>query len=62
MAHKTPNLSLKGEVNRPTLVVAPIRVKSGKSNLIDLAAAPFPITMSKHNPPWLDIKFLPRSY
>ena len=42
-----PNLSLKGVVSEPALVVAPISVNLGKSILIDLALAPVPITISK---------------
>ena len=41
-----PNLSLNGVVNEPALVVAPINVNLGKSNLIDLALGPFPIIIS----------------
>ena len=47
MAHSTPNLSLSGAVSIPILVVAPINVKGGRSSLMDLAAAPFPITISR---------------
>ena len=42
-----PKRSLKGVVSEPALVVAPIRVNFGRSNLIDLALGPFPIIMSK---------------
>ena len=41
------NLSLSGVESDPALVVAPIKVNLGKSNLIDLALGPFPIIISK---------------
>ena len=41
-----PNLSRSGVARDPALVVAPIRVNLGKSNLIDLALGPFPIIIS----------------
>ena len=41
-----PNLSLKGVVSEPTLVVAPIKVNFGKSILIDFASGPLPIIIS----------------
>ena len=42
----TPNLSRRGAESWPALVVAPIRVKCGKSSLIDLAEGPLPIIIS----------------
>ena len=39
--------SRKGPVRSPVLVVAATRVKRGISSLIDLAAGPLPITISK---------------
>ena len=41
-----PNRSLRGVVNNPSLVVAPIRVKGCSSILTVLAAGPSPITRS----------------
>ena len=41
-----PNLSRNGVVKEPALVVAPINVNLGKSNLIDFAVGPFPIIIS----------------
>ena len=41
-----PNLSLKGVVNNPALVVAPTKVKGGTSILIDLAPGPSPMIKS----------------
>ena len=39
-------LSLSGEVNKPARVVAPTRVKGGRSSLMERAAGPSPIMMS----------------
>ena len=41
-----PNLSLRGAVRFPALVVAPTSVNLGMSSLIDLAEGPFPMIMS----------------
>ena len=38
--------SRSGEVNKPARVVAPTRVKGGRSSLIERAAGPSPIMMS----------------
>src|SRR5699024_12072405 len=43
----TPNLSRKGAVKLPALVVAPINVKGGKSIRILRASSPLPITISR---------------
>ena len=42
-----PNLSRSGEDKDPALVVAPTNVNLGRSSLIDFAAGPFPIIISK---------------
>ena len=43
----TPNLSLNGALREPALVVAPISVNLAMSSLMDLAAGPLPIIMSR---------------
>ena len=41
-----PKRSRSGPVISPVRVVAPMRVKRGRSRRIERAAGPFPITMS----------------
>ena len=42
-----PKRSRKGPVSRPVRVVAPMSVKRGTSSLMERAAGPLPITMSR---------------
>ena len=42
-----PKRSRNGPVRSPVRVVAPTSVKRGRSSLIDRAAGPFPMTMSR---------------